>query len=237
MTHLKTQSLLLLSLLVVGWGLSGNPAVAQHAGGSSAPVQAKAQPLSYWLSQAAQTERSESLDRIVEALSQAVRSEDYSAKVAAADALSALGPAALGAMPALIDQLDHVQPWVREGAAGAIASFGKAGVPAMIDVFQKNASLRIRIAFLWGSMGPDAREAVSVLIEAMEQESPVNRARLAGILNQIDPAKYAGETGRHASSDRVNLSSGSESDAAPVTADWPQFHGPVAIRSAASGGS
>lgn len=238
MVHRKLQWPLVLSVLMVVLGLSGNPAMAQSAGISDNPVDAKPQPpsallflgepLSYWLSQAARTERSENLTRIVDALSQAVRSEEHSAKVAAADALSALGPAAMAATPALIDQIDHMQPWVREAAMGALASFGKAVVPALIDTFQSNPSLRIRIAFMLGAMGPDAKEAIPVLAEALEQESPANQARLAGILGQIDPEKYAGDTSRHGMAQGVTLGLGSETEPGTIhgVADWPQFHGP-----------
>ncbi len=238
MAHLQLQSLLLLSVLFVGSGLSGYPAVAPSAEASRPSADAKTQPpsalsflgqpLSYWLSQATGTERTESVDRIVDALSRAVGRDDLSTKVAAADALAALGPAALPAAPVLIAQLDHVQPWVREAAAGALASMGKAALPILIDTFKSNAAVRIRVAFLLGTMGSEAKEVTPVLAEAMEQESPVNRARLAGILNQIDPARYAGETSRYTVSERVTLSPASEADLDTTfsVADWPGFHGP-----------
>ena len=239
MAHRKSCLFLFLSVLMMVSGPSGNPAAAQPLDSPGDPVNGGmpqssgplvlGKPLSYWLSQAAQPEKSESLDRIVDALSQAVRNEDYAIKVTAADALSALGPAAMAAMPALLDQLDHVQPWVREAAMGALASFGKEAVPALIDLFKKNASLRIRIAFMFGAMGSEAKEAVPVLAEAMAQESPVNQVRLTGILSQIDPERYAGEAGRHAISDRIKLEPGSESASGTALSvvDWPQFHGPT----------
>lgn len=238
MVHFKVQLLPFLSALVVAWALFGCPAVAQSTEAPRPSADAKTQPpaapsflgkpLSYWLSQATGTERAESLDRIVDALSQAVGRDDYSTKVAAADALAALGPAALPAAPVLIAQLDHVQPWVREAAAGALASMGKAALPALIDTFKNNAAVRLRVAFLLGAMGSEAKEVTPVLAAAMEQESPVNRARLAGILNQIDPARYAGETSRYTVSERVTLGPASETefDTTLSLADWPGFHGP-----------
>jgi len=238
MVRFKVLLLSLLSLLIVELGLFGPRAGAQSSHPSGAMGDAKTQPpavlvflgkpLSYWLSQATATARAESLDRIVDALSQAVGRDDYSTKVAAADALAALGPAALPAAPVLIAQLDHVQPWVREAAAGALASMGKAALPALIDTFKNNAAVRIRVAFLLGAMGPEAKEVTPVLAAAMEQETPVNRARLAGILNQIDPAQYAGETSRYTVSERVTLGPASEAefDTTFSLADWPGFHGP-----------
>ncbi|MBM4028880.1 MAG: hypothetical protein FJ280_26315 [Planctomycetes bacterium] len=226
MAHFKTRLFPFLSAVVIGWGLSGHPVAAQAADPAGAPL-FLGQPLSYWVSQAGRTERSESLDKIVGALSQAVRSEDCSAKVTASDALATLGPAGVAAMPALLEQIDHVQPWVREGALGALASFGKQALPTLIETFKNNAAVRIRIAFALGAMGPEAREAAPVLAEAMKGESPVNQARLAGILNQIDPERYAGEVSRLALEGvKLGPAAAAEFDASPVPADWPQFHGP-----------
>ncbi len=226
MAQLKSQLFFLLLVLAMGSGLSGAPGDAQARQPSALLFLGK--PLNYWLSQATQTERAESPDRIVDALSQAVRRDDSSTKVAAADALAALGPAALPAAPVLIAQLDHVQPWVREAAAGALAAMGKAALPVLIDTFRNNAAVRIRVAFLLGTMGSEAKEVAPVLAEAMKQETPVNRARLAGILNQIDPAQYAGETSQYTLSERVTLGPAPETelDATLSPADWSGFHGP-----------
>jgi outer membrane protein assembly factor BamB len=233
MMHSRIQVFVFLLTLMVSAGPSGHPAVVQAAASSDAPGDMPApaflgEPLDYWVSQATGTTRAEDLNRIVEALSEAVRSEDPGTKVAAADALAVLGPDALPAVPALLDQLDHVQPWVREAAAGALGSVGRPALPALLETFEKNAAVRMRVAFLLGAMGPEAQEAVPVLAAALERESPVNQARLAGILNQIDPARFAGETSRHALAEVVKLGPGDETGIGTVygAADWPQFHGP-----------
>jgi outer membrane protein assembly factor BamB len=235
MMHSRIQVFVFLLTLMVGAGPSGHPAVVQAAASSDAPGDVRAparvllgRPLDYWVSQTTGTTRAEDLNRIVEALSEAVRSEDPGTKVAAADALAVLGPGALPAVPALLEQLDHVQPWVREAAAGALGAVGKPALPALLETFEKNAAVRMRVAFLLGAMGPEAQEAVPVLATALEKESPVNRARLAGILNQIDPARFAGETSRHPLSEQVKLGPGDEAgpDTFPGAGEWPQFHGP-----------
>ena len=233
MTHSKMRLLFSLLALAAGFGIVRFVVVGRAGGPAEGQTQAapgpvfSGQPLSYWVSQATGTERSESLDRIVGALAEAVRGEDGSTKVTAADALSALGPGALPAAPALLAQMDHVQPWVREAAAGALAAMGKVALPVLIDTLRNNAAVRVRVAFLLGTMGAEAREAVPALVEVMEKETPVNRARLAGILNQIDPERFAGETSRHGASAGVKLGPGSEPGlGAATSADWPQFHGP-----------
>ena len=59
-------------------------------------------PLNYWVSQATQENRSEDLSKVVKALASAVADEDPSVKVAAADALAKLGPAAEPAVMVLV---------------------------------------------------------------------------------------------------------------------------------------
>ncbi len=187
-------------------------------------------PLNYWISQAAAEDRAESVASIVDALAEAVRSEDHSTKVAAADALAALGPDAEPAVAALIDQLGHEQPWVRVAAMGALGSIGKKAVPALIDTFRtQTGGPQIRAAFVMAAIGADAKPAVPLLAEAMKHESPAMQDRLAGILSQIDPDNYAGNTTTgKVSPGRVSLDLADrpESEIALAKADWPQFHGP-----------
>jgi outer membrane protein assembly factor BamB len=193
--------------------------------GGSAPLFA-GKPLEYWVAEAGKPDRSERVERIVDALAQAVSHDDHSTKVAAADALAGLGPDALDAVPALIAQLGHEQPWVRVAAMGALASVGKKAVPALIDTFEnETGGPRIRAGFVLGGIGPDAKAAVPVLAEAMKTEPPVIQQRLAGILNQIDPANYAGNTTTEGARTPVNLGP-DDVEAAPGTTDWPAFHGP-----------
>ena len=187
-------------------------------------------PLDYWVAQATAEDRSESVASVVEALAEAVRSEDHSTKVAAADALAALGPDAEPAVPALIDQLGHEQPWVRVGAMGALGSIGKKAVPALIDTFRyQTGGPRIRAAFVMAAIGADAKPAVPFLAEAMKHESPAVQDRLAGVLSQIDPDNFAGNTTTGlVAPGRVKLDGDERppTQTAPATADWPQFHGP-----------
>lgn len=181
--------------------------------------------LDYWLAEAAGKRHAEPVDLVARALSKAVLNDESSIKVRAADALSALGPAAKPAVPALIAQLGHEQPWVRVSVMAALACVGKEGVPALIDVFQnQTGGPRIRSAFVLGAIGADAKAAVPALAEGMKVETPANQVRLAGILNQIDPDNYPGNVSTRPGP-RIELDA-AEMTFSAVAGDWPQFHGP-----------
>jgi outer membrane protein assembly factor BamB len=184
--------------------------------------------LDYWIAQAASKEKTTDLDDVVAALAQALQLHDHSTKVAAADALAALGADAWPAVPALIDQLGHEVPFVRASAMGAIASVGKVAVPELIKTFQAQlGGPSIRSAFVLAAIGTDAKEAVPALAAALESETPAMQVRLEGILSQIDPENYAKDkTTLNLDPSRVNLDEISELAPSTSVEDWPQFHGP-----------
>jgi outer membrane protein assembly factor BamB len=77
-----------------------------------------------------------------------------------------------------------------------------------------------------GGIGPDAKAAIPVLADAMKHEPDVIRQRLAGILSQIDPAQFAGNTTTGATARaQLDVDSGQDELTSGVT-DWPGFHGP-----------
>ena len=182
--------------------------------------------LDYWLKRARDEANQADRKATVAALAEAVRSDEPLAKVAAADALTGLGPQAVDAVPALLEQLGNEQPWVRVAVMGALGAVGPDAVQPLIDTFEnQTGGPRIRAAFVLGAMGPIAQPAVPVLATAMKTETPVVQKRLAGILSQIDPERFAGNT-TTAGSLREKI------DLKPIdtigiqTAQWPQFNGP-----------
>lgn len=212
-------------LLLAGWAIS----IPGDVRAADAEVQFAGHPLGYWVAQAEAAERSQPLERVIEALADAVRAEDPATKVAAADALGTLGPAALPAVPALIAQQDHEQPWVRSSAAAALVAVGKEAVPALLELFRKqNGGPSVRAAFILGAIGPDAKAAAAVVAEVMARENPVMQARYAGILNQIDPAHYPGHQTRRRGAAEVDLADLETpgADEELLAAGWPGFHGP-----------
>ncbi|MHC4093070.1 MAG: outer membrane protein assembly factor BamB family protein, partial [Planctomycetota bacterium] len=186
-------------------------------------------PLDFWVSSVSGDLSAEDLNATVEALSSALSADDLRVRVSAADALAVLGPQAKVAVPALIEQLSHIQPWVRVAAMGALAAVGKDAVPALIETFQTGEpGPRARAAFVLGGIGPDAKDAAPILEEAMREASGIVRDRFLGILGQIDPEKYASSAVTpKAQFDAAEAGRPEELAFDEVaTLDWPQFHGP-----------
>jgi outer membrane protein assembly factor BamB len=186
------------------------------------------QPLAHWIAAASQAETPEAAATTVAALALAVEAEDPATKVAAADALTILGPKALTAAPALMKQFEDVRPWVRVSSSAALAAMGEAVVPALTDCFRKaTPAVKGRVASALGAIGPRATAALPVLEEALAQASGGLVDQLRGALEQIAPEKYPPTTARRrAQFDETGAERG-ESRAAAAAGDWPQFHGPL----------
>ena len=171
----------------------GNQASAAAPGKPAAEqflVQGK--PLAYWIGQAAAKEPAAGREAIVSALVEALGGDNVNVKVAAADALGWLGPRAKPAIPALVPLLSDSRPWVSSAGISGLAAIGKDAVPTLIEIWQKGTGpAKVRAAWALGGIGRDARDAAPVLAEAMKSESPLMQERLLGVLNLIEPEKYA----------------------------------------------
>ncbi len=191
-------------------------------------LELQGKPLEFWVEQASADVTPVDLKSTVSALSEAVRNDNPSVKVLAADALANLGPQAAAALPALLDQFDHEFPWVRVSCQAAVGAMGKKAVPSLIDTLKNSTGgPRIRAAFVLGGIGPDAQAAVPAILQIMNQEAPAVQERLAGVLRQIDPQQFDNPRGA-TRGDKVPVTL--EQDAATGTVgsrDWPQFHGPA----------
>ena len=213
-------SLVLASLLL---GLTSGASASDPAVES---IEVEGRPLSHWINQATADEGPEELAQTVAALSKAVLNDNPKMKVAAADALATLGPNAKDALPALLAQFDHPFPWVRVSCQAAVGSVGKDAVPALIETFENNTGgPRVRAAFVLGGIGADAKPAVPAILRIMKNESPAIQVRFAGILGQIDPARFDAGTKsevHHVAFDAAEA----QAAIAEEAGDWPQFHGP-----------
>jgi hypothetical protein len=219
----KFNVMLCIAMILVIWS---SPSLAQDSG---IDLAISGKPLSFWISEATNTDRSESVDRVVKALTQAVSSENHAAKVAASDALATLGVAAKPALQVLLAQLDHKLGWVRAGAAGAVVAMGKEAVSAVQELFEKQVGApSVRAAFILGAIGAEAKSAVPSIVAIMKDAPPVMQVRYADILNQIDPANFAGNTtSASLQAGRVNFDNdGLDAELPSISRDWPQYHGP-----------
>jgi outer membrane protein assembly factor BamB len=201
---------------------------AAGARGGAGEVRFLGHPLPYWAEQAAAARRAEPTDRIVEALSLAVQSEDPKIKVAAIDALQGMGPEAKVAAPLLIRVLAETRAWIGVAAMDALAVIGKDAVPLLIQAFEKEpGAVHQRSALVLGNIGPDAREALPLLEKAAANPSEPLRDRLPGIIAQIRAATRTGTAGRAVAALPANLAGvPTHLPLAAAPGDWPQFHGP-----------
>ncbi len=204
-------------LVLLASGLTSN-AVAQPA----PAFQGK--PLKHWVEQASATDGPKDLDLTVAALCEAIQSDDPNAKRDAADALALLGPKAKAALQVLLAEFGHEFPWVRVSCQAAVGAMGEEAVPALIETMKNNeGGPRIRAVFVLGGIGADAKPAVPAILEVMKEESPAMQARMAGVLTQVDPKRFA-PTGAIGKADYQAIKSASS--VKPATKDWPEFHGP-----------
>lgn len=222
MPTMKTLFVLFVVLVAGSCCYEMSTFAAEKASGD--PARFHGEPLQYWIAQVTAEDGPSNLDKTVAALIEAVQGDDPNAKRDAADALAVLGPKAKAALPALLAQFTHEFPWVRVSCQAAAGSMGKVAVPGLIETFEKNTGgPRIRAAFVLGGIGADAKPAVPVILRIMKEESPVMQTRLADILAQIDPERFASkESTQKARFDAVK----DRPLTKRATADWPQFHGP-----------
>ncbi len=109
------------------------------------------------------------------------------------------GEASLGALPIMIDLLDHPEPKVARGASDVIASMGEPAVPYMlkfVNSYPSDEEYLLSFRAL-GRMGADGLPALEEVIDGLDH--PQKKYRLAslvaleGILKGLDgyPLSYA----------------------------------------------
>jgi HEAT repeat protein len=77
-------------------------------------------------------------------------------------------------------------------ATRALAYIGPQSVPTLIKALQdpKLGTLRQEVAVSLGIIGPDARQAVPALIDAMKDEDTGLRVQVCGALKKVGPSAY-----------------------------------------------
>jgi HEAT repeat protein len=149
------------------------------------------------------------------ALADALKDQNARVRVRASIALAKIGPRATAAVPALIQALSDNLDWLspREYAARALGEIGpEAGeaVPALTRVLTESdaaaeakpastrerwrgyhAQMRAAAAEALGKIGPEAKEAVPVLREALEDKDEGVRQAAAEALQRIQPGQQA----------------------------------------------
>lgn len=133
----------------------------------------------------------------VPALAAALKDGDKFVRRFAAQSLAKIGEPAVGARDALAGVLKNPQEQreVQEAAAQALSVAGKKGVAPLADAVKNTAlhsSVRTRAADSLGLIGPEAKDAVPALMEALKAQDV--RLNAATALGKIGPeAKPAAE--------------------------------------------
>jgi hypothetical protein len=165
-------------------------------------------------------------EKTVDELVRELRSATPHVRVAAADALGAMGPRAEAAIPQLVRALSDENFWAGSAVTDALSAIGAPAVPAVVDVFENGpATVRLRAAMVLHGMGPAARTAVPALRKALQDKTPRMRDLAAQILEEIaggGPKNPAARTAPRITSRAAVRPSFAPGDAG----DWPQFHGP-----------
>lgn len=119
-------------------------------------------------------------------LSDMTSDSDPSIRAVAAEALGDIGPEALPAVATLIHLFKDSMVPVRFQAARAIVKIGPSALNALINaIANENQSVRLSAIFTLGELGPDARDAVPLLLEQRKDFQPMIRSHVALALGKI----------------------------------------------------
>lgn len=127
-----------------------------------------------WVRSAAAWALGQMGSEVVPTLARTLRDQDANVRIAAAWALGEIGPQATEAIPALVYALEDKDETVLEPISWALGQIGLAVVPTLIQIVEnegENTNLRKQAAIALGHAGPEAEEAIPVLIQALEDEN------------------------------------------------------------------
>jgi outer membrane protein assembly factor BamB len=198
------------------------PAPTNEAADPAEPVFLD-RPLGYWVEQAGRDGGPEDPRKTVQALVEALESDSPAVRVAAGDALTAMGPAAAEAVPALVAQLSHPIAWIRVAAMEALGAVGNQSVPALVEAFKdENPSVGVRAGLVLRGIGPGA---IPIAEEAMKALPEDARTKVAAVIEAIRQ-DAAGGSDSQGTATADELAAAAAGSPAAQTADWPQFRGP-----------
>lgn len=165
----------------------------------------------------------EALERIgavaVPELRKFLADPDIGMRMRAAEALSNMGKGAVDAAPDLIKALCHKNFLLSKRVAETLGKIGPAVVAALIKVLgDTDEWARSRAAYVLGTIGPDARDAVPALTEALSDQIPDVRREAVIALGKISNAggvvqgliKKAEENKKHPASETKTILAGAK---------------------------
>ncbi len=125
-----------------------------------------------------------------EPLAELVADEDATVRRMAVGALANIKPGADQVVPLMIKMLSDADPQVLALATHSLAEAGPSVVPAMIKAMEDEQTVYFAILVL-AELGPDAKEAVPALAQALSHEDAEVRHEAAQALRAIGPGASA----------------------------------------------
>ncbi len=204
---------------------SDQPRQAAEAPAAESEQLYMGKPLEHWIQLVGQSKTENELTTAIDALIQAIKSDDVTVVVAAADAIETIGPKGAKAAPALASKLDDPQPWVRMACMFALQAIGEQAVPSVLEVFKNGpGGAPVRAVSVLGSIGPPAKVAVPELKKALAEKPQSMRSWIEAALAKIEGGQIQEAGTGLVQGEKIVLPAQSlESD---VGRDWPGFHGP-----------
>ena len=115
---------------------------------------------------------------------------NLSAKLSAINAVGKIRPEAKEAIPALIETIRQTRNHDKKillGCNYALLAMGKEIVPYMISLLRDDEwEMRRGAAWILGKVGPDAKDAVPALAEALKDPNPAVQKKAAEALQKIN---------------------------------------------------
>jgi HEAT repeat protein len=119
-------------------------------------------------------------------LAESLMHEDQRVRQAAVEALVDLDPPPGTVLPAIQKVLKQADEQTRDLALDALASIGEDAVPELIEALQ-HREVRAKAAAILARIGPQAKDAVGPLSEALKDEDPDTREEVLFAIAAIGP--------------------------------------------------
>lgn len=211
-------------LFVLGCGKPAAPEAAKQEPGSSnqVPVQTAALADDKTAPPAA--------DEAVKKLIGDLHSDKAPVRVAAADALGAMGAKAAAALPDLVHALSDKDTWAALAASEALGTIGEPALPAVIQALETDSRpeiARIRAGLALRRMGVVAKPALPALRKALQDKSQRLRELAAQCIEEIESGQKptVSDASRGSASHRTVLAATRPAADPGASGDWPGFRG------------
>jgi outer membrane protein assembly factor BamB len=148
-------------------------------------------------------------------------------RIAAADALGKLGAEAQGAVPALLEAGTTDQAWIDTAMLAAIQQIGPGAVPSLLDLLEHGqANIRGRAATALWILDGEREQILPVAKKFTEDQDPRVRGMVERIIKKYEATDGAPGAGGAKRAALPGAKDVPPRQLASPTGDWAEFHGP-----------